>query len=117
MAYSIRRFVISLALCYFVTVFFSPFSIAVTLRGEERGNLGAFGTFFQFVLVWFCLLPLPLGVWDGLQLVILAFLGLFSYLFFFCIEMAMDNHALKYFKIPEDKKALEGNTKCQAINI
>ena len=36
---------------------------------------------------------------------------------FFCIEMAMDNHALKHFKIPEDKKALEGNTKCQAVNI
>ena len=77
-----RRFVLSLALCYFVTVFFSPFSSAVTSLGEERANLGAFRTFFRFALVWFCLLPLPLGVWDGLQLVIVAFLGLFSYLFF-----------------------------------
>ena len=33
--YSMRRFVLSLALCYFVLVFFSPFSIAITLLWEE----------------------------------------------------------------------------------
>ena len=34
--YSTRRFVLSLALCYFVLVFFSPFSIAITsLRKRE----------------------------------------------------------------------------------
>ena len=65
-AYSTKRFVLSLALCYFVTVFFSPFSIAITSLGEERANLGAFRTFFRFALVWFRLLPLPLGVWDGM---------------------------------------------------
>ena len=31
--------------------FFSPFSIAITSRGEERANLSAFRTFVQFVLV------------------------------------------------------------------
>ena len=36
MVYSTRRFVLSLALCYFVLVFFSPFSIAITSLGEER---------------------------------------------------------------------------------
>ena len=36
MVYSTRRFVLCLTLCHFVLVFFSPFSIAVTLLGEER---------------------------------------------------------------------------------
>ena len=80
--YSIRQFVLCFALCYFVPVFFSPFSIAITLLGEERANLGAFCTFVRFGLVWICLFPLPLGVWEGLQFVILALPGLFSHPFF-----------------------------------
>ena len=36
MVYSTRRFVVCLTLCYFVLVFFSPFSIAITSLGEER---------------------------------------------------------------------------------
>ena len=40
--YSTRRFVLCLILCYFVLVFFSPFSIAITSLGEERANLSAF---------------------------------------------------------------------------
>ena len=35
--------------------------------------------------IWFCLFPLPLRVWDGLRLVIVAFSGLFSCLFFYTI--------------------------------
>ena len=58
--YSTRRFVLSLALCYFVLVFFSPFSIAITSLGEETANLSAFHTFVRFALVWFYLFPLPL---------------------------------------------------------
>ena len=61
---------------------FSPFSIATTSLGEEKANLSAFHMFVRFVLVWFCLFPLPLGVWEGLQFVIVALPGLFSYLFF-----------------------------------
>ena len=38
-------------------------------------------TFVRFVLVWFCLFSLPLGVWEGLRFVIVALPGLFSYLF------------------------------------
>ena len=34
-----RRFVLCLALCYFVLVIFSPFSIAITSLGEERASL------------------------------------------------------------------------------
>ena len=64
--------------CPFV---FSPFSIAITSLGEERANLSAFRTFVRFVLVWICLFPLPLGVWEGLRFVIVALPGLFSYLF------------------------------------
>ena len=65
MVYSTRRFVLSLALCYFVLVFFSPISIAITSLGEERANLSAFRTFVRFSLVWFCLvhyenMPIPI---------------------------------------------------------
>ena len=59
MVYSTRRFVLCLTLCHFVLVFFSPFSIAITLLGEERANLSAFRTFVRFVLVWICRFPLP----------------------------------------------------------
>ena len=76
MVHSAGQFVLSLALCYFVLVFFSPFSIAITSLGEDRANLSAFRTFVPIALVWF-----PLGVWDGLRLVIVALPGLFSYLF------------------------------------
>ena len=82
MVYSTRRFVLYPVLCYFVLVFFSPFSIVITSLGEERASLGAFRTFGRISLVWFCLFPLPLGVWEGLWFVIVAFPGLFSYLFF-----------------------------------
>ena len=78
-----RRFELSLVLCYFVLVFFSPFSITITSLGEERANLSAFRTFVRFVLIWFCLFPLPLGVWEGLRFVIVALPGLFSYLFWY----------------------------------
>ena len=56
---------------------FSPFSIGITSLGEES----AFRTFVQFALLWFCLFPFPLGVWEGLRFVIVALPGLFSYLF------------------------------------
>ena len=38
------------AWCYFVLVFFSPFSIAIISLGEERANIGAFRTFVRFAL-------------------------------------------------------------------
>ena len=81
MVYSTRRFVVCLSVCHFVLVFFSPFSIAITSLGDERANLSAFRTFVRFV--WICRFPLPLGVWEGLQFVIVALPGLFSYLFFY----------------------------------
>ena len=51
MVYSTRRFVLCLTLCYFVLVFFSPFSIAIPSPGQERASLSAFRTFVRFVLV------------------------------------------------------------------
>ena len=45
MVYSTRRFFVCLSVCYFVLVFFSPLSIAITSRGEETANLSAFRTF------------------------------------------------------------------------
>ena len=95
MVYSTRRFVLCLTLCYFVLVFFSPFSIAITSLGEERANLSAFRTFVRFVLVWFCLFPLPLGVWEGLRFVIVALPRLFSYLFF----LLQKSSFTRYFEV------------------
>ena len=71
MVNSTRRFILSLALCYFVFVFCSSFSIAITSLGEERANLSVFRTFVGSALVY--LFPLPLGVWDGLRLPIVVF--------------------------------------------
>ena len=58
----------------FFVVFFSPFSIAITSLGEERANLNDL-RLFGFVCFLF---PWCLG---RMRLVIVAFLGLFSYLF------------------------------------
>ena len=69
------RFVLSLALCYFDLVFISPLTIAITSLGVDRANLSAFRTFVSFALVWFCLFPLPLGVWEGLQFVTVSLAG------------------------------------------
>ena len=41
----------------------------------ERANLSAFRMFVR-ALVWFCLFPLPLGVWEGLRFVIVELPGL-----------------------------------------
>ena len=60
------------------------FSIAFTSLGEERANLNAFRTFVRFARVWFCLFPLPLGVWNRMWFMIVALPGLFSYLFVPC---------------------------------
>ena len=86
-----RRFVLILALgyCLLVSVFgllspcFSPFGIATTSLGEESFNLSAIRTFVRFALVWFCLFPFPLCVWEGLRPVIVTLPGLFSYPFYF----------------------------------
>ena len=51
--YSTRRFVLSLALRYFILVFFSPFSIAITSLGEERANLSASVRLFDLRLFGF----------------------------------------------------------------
>ena len=51
--YSMRRYVLCLTLCYFVLVFFSPFSIAITSLVEEGGNLSVFVRFFDLRLSGF----------------------------------------------------------------
>ena len=92
MVYCTRRFVLSFVLCYFVLVFFSPLSIAITYIGEERANLNVFvrlfdlrSFFFSFFFLFFFfffLFPLPLCNWEGLRLVTVALPGFFSYLSF-----------------------------------
>ena len=57
MVYSAELFVLGLTLCYFVLVFFSPFSIAITSLGKRELILVLFvRLFYRF--------PLPLGVWE-----------------------------------------------------
>ena len=58
--HSTRRFVLCLALCYFSSCMFSPFSIVIISLEEESYNLSAFRTFVRFALVWVCMFPLPL---------------------------------------------------------
>ena len=77
MVYSTRRFILCLALCYFVLVFFSPFSIAIALGKRERASLAAFRTFVRFALVVVCFLFLLVS-----GFVIVAIPGLFSYPFY-----------------------------------
>ena len=51
--YSTRRFVLSFSWCYFVFMCFNPLSIAISSLGEERANLSAFRTLFDFCLFGF----------------------------------------------------------------
>ena len=64
-------------------MFFSPFSIAITSLGELERELIVVLFVRLFDLRWFgfVLFPLPLGVWDGLRLMIVA-PGIFFYLLF-----------------------------------
>ena len=68
-------------------ILFLCFSVLLALRLPRLGKrdliLVHFRTFVRFVLVWICRFPLPLGVWEGLQFVIVALPGLFSYHLFF----------------------------------
>ena len=84
--------------CVILFLCFSVFcSMAITSLGEERGSLDVFRTFVRFVLVRFCLFPLPLGVWEGLRFVIVALPGLFSYPFscMFNQQQCFDNFFLQ----------------------
>ena len=73
---STRRFILSLTV-RFILVFFSSISIAITSLGKERAGLCAFRAFVYFARVDLCLFPLPLGVRNRLQLVIVTLPGLF----------------------------------------
>ena len=69
-------------------ILFLCVSVLLALRLPRLGKrelilTSAFRTFVRFVLVWFCLFPLPLSVWKGLRFAIVATPGLFSNLLFF----------------------------------
>ena len=86
MVYSTRRFVLFLTLCYFVLVLSVLLALRLPRLGKrELRDLCAFRMFVRFALVWICLCPLRLGVWEGLQFVIVALLGIFSYPLLFYI--------------------------------
>ena len=71
--------VFSICACLILLVF-SSFWCLGRAAVCDCGTLWTF--LLSFELVWVCLFPLPLGVWEGLWLAIVAFLGLFSFLFF-----------------------------------
>ena len=66
------------------------FSVLLALRLPRMGKreliLVLFVRLLEFVLVWICRFPLPLGVWEGLRFVIVALPGLFSYLVFIIMQ-------------------------------
>ena len=70
-------------------ILFSCFSVLLALRlpllGKRELILVLFVLLFNLRFVWFCLFPLPLGVWEGLRFVMVALPGLFSYLFCPCV--------------------------------
>ena len=68
-------------------ILFLGFSVLLALRLPRLGKSKLILVLFvrlidfdRFVLVWICRFPLPLDVWEGLQFVIVALPGLFSYL-------------------------------------
>ena len=63
--------------CVILFLCFLVFLALRLSRLGKRANLSAFIMFVRFALVWFCPFPLPLGVWEGLRLVIVALPGLF----------------------------------------
>ena len=68
-------------------IVFLCFSVLLVLRlprlGKRELILALFVRLFGLCFFWICRFPLPLGVWEGLRVVLVALLGLFSYLFFY----------------------------------
>ena len=81
MVYSTRRFVLSSALCYFIIVF--SVLLALSRLGKRELISVLFVRLFDLRLFGFACC-LPLGVWEGLRLVIVALPGHFSYLLCMC---------------------------------
>ena len=79
MVYSTKRVVLCLTSCYFVLVFCSPFSIAITSLGEERAILVFFVRLFDLRMFGFISFLFLLV--EGLRFVIVVLSGLFYYLF------------------------------------
>ena len=65
----------------FSLVFLVLLALRLPLLGKRELILVLFVRLFDLRLLCFCLFPLSLGVWDGLQFVIVALPGLFSYFF------------------------------------
>ena len=67
-------------------ILFLCFLVLLALRSPHLGKreliLVLFVRLFDLRLFGFCLLPLPLGVWEGMRFVIVALPEVFSYLFF-----------------------------------
>ena len=85
-------------LVLFCSCVFSPLRITITSLGEERANLSAFCTFVRFALVWFCQIPLPLGVWERLRFLIVAPLN-FSLTLFLVYKLKKSKRKVQAFLI------------------
>ena len=58
--------------------------------------------FDRFVLVWICRFPLFLDGWEGLRFMIVAFPGLFAYLF--CMGILSEANELYIYALYSKKK-------------
>ena len=67
-------------------ILFLCFSVLLELRlprlRKREPLLVIFVWFVRFALVWFCLFPLPLCVWEELRFVMMAIHGIFCYRLF-----------------------------------
>ena len=98
-AYSMRRFVLCLALHYFILVFFSPFSIVITSLGKRELVLVLFIHLFDLCLFGFvCFLFLlasgkdcGLRLWHSLDFSLTAFFYILIPLIFCFVFVSISN--------------------------
>ena len=88
---------------YFVSFCSCVFSVLLAWRlprlGKREQILVLFVRLFDLCLFGF-VVPLPLGVWEGLRFVIVALPGLFSYLFcFWTAGKQLEKHKFKSFSL------------------
>ena len=90
---------------------------ATTSLWEGRANLSAFRTFVRLALVWFCLFPLCLGVWEGLRFVIVALPGLLPFVYLLNQRKAIMSFDLQVFIAAHSQELLNLAKKSDLLDI
>ena len=102
--YSTRQFVLCFSLCYFVLVFFSPFSIAITLLVEKRTCISYVCSICACLVLSVSFSTCCLGraaVCDcGIPWTfLLPFLSYFFFFFFFLIIFILDKYVTIFYNV------------------